>query len=84
MALYGGSRSQKPQVEMGGAEAKVELPELAYDHSPGDSMALSKTMSRIKKADAATYGWDCPLLTFTYPGLILTQVQLSGRERQSR
>ena len=25
-------------------------------------------MQRIKKAAAAIYGWDCPLLTFTYPG----------------
>ena len=25
-------------------------------------------MQRINKAAAAIYGWDCPLLTFIYPG----------------
>ena len=37
------------------------------ESKPGTIMVYPEPIKRIKKA-AAIYGWDCPLLTFIYPG----------------
>ena len=35
---------------------------------PGTKMVHPEPCKRTKKAAAAIYGWDRPLLTFIYPG----------------
>ena len=34
----------------------------------------AKIQKQTKKAAAAIYGWDCPLLTFIFPSLIVAQL----------
>ena len=54
-------------------------------HHLSIEMVYPEPCKRIKKAAAAISGWDCPLLTFIYPGFDCGSFwieQLAKREAQ--
>ena len=51
---------------------------LSHNQHPVLKWSTQNHASRIKKAAAAIYGWDCPLLTFIYLGLDCGSVAPQG------
>ena len=47
------------------------VPSVSHNQNPVSKWSTQNHASRIKKADIRSYLWqgDCPLLTFTYPGV---------------